>query len=131
MARALLKKGAKHDRGDKLLRTPLSYAASKDAIEVVELLLCIPGSNPDTPDKYLRTPLSYAAAYGHRMVVRALLEHKDVNVHAIDNYYITAMGDPGIMQLLHDREIAKHGSSSGKRSRRSISPQSRKRPRVD
>jgi ankyrin repeat protein len=84
VARALLRRGAKHDRCDRRMRTPLSYAASKDAIEVVKLLLCIPGRNNDIPDEELRTPLSHAASANALGTAKSILNLGNVDVDSKD-----------------------------------------------
>jgi ankyrin repeat protein len=84
VARALLRRGAKPDRCDLLMRTPLSYAVSKDAIEVVKLLLCIPGNNPDIPDQDFRTPLSHAASANAIGTAKLILNLGNVDVDSKD-----------------------------------------------
>jgi ankyrin repeat protein len=109
VARALLKRGAKHDKCDGRLRTPLSYAASKDAIEMVELLLCTPGSgNPDIPDQTLRTPLSHAASANAIGAARLILNSGNVNVNSKDDlgrtplFYAASIGAIDFVKLLLD-----------------------------
>jgi ankyrin repeat protein len=108
VARRLLKKGAKHNRCDFLSRTPLSYAASKNAIEVVELLLSIPGSNPDIPDHWLRTPLSYAASANAIGTASLILKSGNIDMNSKDEFgqtplcYAASAGAVDFVKLLLD-----------------------------
>jgi ankyrin repeat protein len=82
VSKALLRKGAKH-RWPSGLRSPLSYAAAKDAADVVRLLLDIPNIQPDVPDsEEHRMPLSYAASEGAIEAARLLLNSGKVDVNS-------------------------------------------------
>jgi ankyrin repeat protein len=59
-------------------RTPLSWAASQGAEQIVRLLLERQDVDPDSRDKYNRTPLSYAAGSGCVEIVQLLLQHSGV-----------------------------------------------------
>jgi ankyrin repeat protein len=108
VARALLRRGAKPDRCDSRMRTPLSYAASKDAIEVVKLLLCIPGSNSDIPDEDLQTPLSHATSTNAIRAAKLILNLGNVDVDSKDRlgrtplWYAAKAGALDFVKLLLD-----------------------------
>ncbi|TVY38473.1 Ankyrin repeat domain-containing protein [Lachnellula subtilissima] len=73
-------------------RTPLSFAAAKGHVEVVEILLAMSDVDPDAthvlssgPSPDWRTPLSFASEEGHEAVVELLLATGCVDANSVDD----------------------------------------------
>lgn len=87
-------------------RTPLSSAAEKGHISIVELLLGRNDVQVNSKDHQKWTPLFYAAEKGHTAVVEALLQKKDVLADSKDNRnrtplsHAAANGHVSIVKLL-------------------------------
>ncbi|KAJ5936943.1 hypothetical protein N7466_003393 [Penicillium verhagenii] len=95
------------DPRDKLGQTPLSLAARRVHLEVVQLLLDR-GADPNSADEHGQTLVFRAAEYGRLTVVQLLLD-RGGDINAADNdrrtpvYIAVERGYLGVVQLLLDR----------------------------
>jgi len=72
--------------GQRLQRSPLSWAAGNGEPEVIKILLNVAGINPNLVNVSGRTPLSWAAGNGHKeCVTKLLIESEEVKVNTADN----------------------------------------------
>ncbi|RSM04448.1 hypothetical protein CEP52_006784 [Fusarium oligoseptatum] len=98
------------DLADHQGRTPLSWAAEKEAIEAVDLLLATGAVNPDVADLQGRTPLSWAAESGNATVIDLLLQIPTVDPNTQDKWGLT----PLIYAIQRGRDIPEdQGTSRG------------------
>ncbi|KEZ45021.1 1-alkyl-2-acetylglycerophosphocholine esterase [Scedosporium apiospermum] len=66
-------------------RTPLSLAAERGHVEVLQVFLQTTEVDPDSQDNSGRTPLSWAAENGHEEVIRVLLgRSRQPTLHPVD-----------------------------------------------
>jgi ankyrin repeat protein len=91
-------------------RTPLSTAASKGHIKILELLIT-KGAEVDKKDSFKVTPLHRAARSGHKSVSELLIS-KNANVNAIDIYGGTPLDYASKYKETADL-LRKHGGKTG------------------
>jgi ankyrin repeat protein len=91
-------------------RTPLSTAASKGHIKILELLIT-KGAEVDKKDSFKVTPLHRAARSGHKSVSELLIS-KNANVNAIDIYGGTPLDYASKYKEIADL-LRKHGGKTG------------------
>ena len=90
--------------------TPLSFAAKKGHIAIVELFLSRDDVNADHKVKFGNTPLALAARNGHESVVKLLLSRNDVDVHSENSWNFTPLseaarsGHEAVVKLLINRD---------------------------
>ena len=70
---------------DAIGRTPLSWAAEKGHVSVVQLMLTFPEIKINSRDRSGRTPLSWSAQSGCAKVVELLLRADGINVNLADS----------------------------------------------
>lgn len=71
----LLSKGADVNVRGFLENTAIARASRRGHLDILGLLLAVPGANCDTPNVKMQYPLHFAAFKGHKDAVRVLLDH--------------------------------------------------------
>ncbi len=90
ICRLLIDKGALLEAKDWFHCTPLHSATSYDDIEIVRLL-CDRGADNEARDNHGRRPLHYATRNDLISVVKVLIEERNAEINARDDYGRTAL----------------------------------------
>jgi ankyrin repeat protein len=90
ICRLLIDKGAQLEAKDSIGCTPLHWAAVQGHVEIVRLL-CDRGADVEACTNDGSRPLQTAASNGHISVVKELIEERNAEINARDDYGRTAL----------------------------------------
>ena len=99
IVKALLKAQADVNTVDEALNTPLIIAAARHHLEIIRILVRVPGVNLEAMTGKNHTALMTASEEGHIPVVRELLRH-GCDVSAGGYAAVTLTSDPKVMRIL-------------------------------